>query len=66
MKIIVSVIPTVLVTNSLCPIFVLLQKPKTRIKFSASWWSDNKKQFCFLFIVSHALLQRYAEFSRFL
>ena len=32
-----------------------------RIKFSASWWSGNEKQFCFLFIESRTLLQRYAE-----
>ena len=29
------------------PLFVLSYKPKTRIWFSASWWSGNKKYFCF-------------------
>ena len=50
MKIIVPIIPTNLVTNMLLSFFVLLQKPKTIIKFSASCWSDNEKYFCFLFI----------------
>ena len=31
-------------------------KPKTRIRFLASWWSGNEKCLCFLFIASHALL----------
>ena len=32
-----------------CPLFVFSYKPKTRIRFSTSWWSGNKKYFCFLF-----------------
>ena len=43
---------------------VLSYKPKTRIWFSASWWSSNEKYFCFLFIGSRALLQSHAEFNR--
>ena len=60
MKIIVTIIPTELVTNLLYPIFVL---SVTRIWFSAGWWSDNKKYFCFLFIASRALRQSHAEFN---
>ena len=44
--------------------FFISYKPKTRIRFSASWWSGNEKYFCFLFIASRALLQSYAEFNR--
>ena len=33
---------------------------------SASWSSDNEKYFCFLFIVSCALLQGHAKFNRLL
>ena len=48
-------------TNSLLSLFfVILLKPKARIKFSVNWWSSNKKCF-FLFIASQALLQNYAE-----
>ena len=48
-------------------VFVLSYKPKTtRIWISESWWSDNEKYFCFLFIASHALLQSHAEFNIFL
>ena len=32
---------------------------ETKHKFSASWWSGNKKYFCFLFIASPALLKPY-------
>ena len=42
----------------------LSQKPKIRIKFSASWWSGNKKHFCVLFIASHALLQSHVKSNR--
>ena len=56
MKIIVTVIPTDLVTSLL----------KAGIWFSPSWWSGNEKYFCFLFTVSPALLQSYAEFKRLL
>ena len=43
MKMIVTITPTNLVTNSLLFLFVLSQKPKTRIKFQANWWSVNEK-----------------------
>ena len=45
------------------PLIVLSYKPKKRIKFSASWWFGNEKRFCFLFIASHALLQRHSQFN---
>ena len=45
---------------------IFSQKPKTRIKFPASWWSRNAKYFCFLFIASRALLQRHVEINRLL
>ena len=34
-----------------------LQKPKTRIKFSASLWSVNEKYFCFFYIKSRSTLK---------
>ena len=63
MKIIVTIIPTDLVTNFFYPLFVLSCTPKTRIRFSRSWWSGNEKYFCFLFKASCALLQSHAEFN---
>ena len=67
MKIIVTIIPTDLVTNLLLSSFFFLSyKPKTRTWFSASWWSGNEKYFCFLFIGSRALLQSHAEVNRLL
>ena len=39
------------------PLFVFSHKPKRRIKFSARWWSDNEKYFCFFFIASRTLHQ---------
>ena len=66
MKIIKTIIPTNLVTNSLLPFFVLSYKPKTRFRFSANWWSGNEKYFLFLFIASLALLQSLTEFNRLL
>ena len=47
-------------------LFFLSYKSKRRNKFSASWWSGNRKYFCFLFIMSRALLQRHSQFSRIL
>ena len=55
MKIIGTIIPIYLVTNSI--FFVLSQKPKARNKFSPNCWSGNEKCSCFLFIASRALLQ---------
>ena len=46
------------------PPFALSYKPKTRIRFSASWWSGNEKYFCFFFIASCALLQSHAELNK--
>ena len=67
MKIIVTIIPTDLVINSLFILFfVLSYKPITRIRFSTSWWPGKEKYFCFLFIASHALFQSHAEFNRLL
>ena len=48
------------------PLFVLSDKPKIRISFSAIWWSDNEKDFCSLFITNRALLQSYAKFKNFI
>ena len=66
MKIIATIIPTDLVTNFFYTLVVLSYKPKTRIWFSASWWSGNEKYFCFLFISSRTLLQNHGEFNRLL
>ena len=46
--------------------FLCFLTNKTRTRFSASWWSSNEKYFCFLFVASRILLQRYAKFNRFL
>ena len=46
--------------------FVLFYKPKTRIRFSASWRSGAENYFCFLFIASRALFQSHVEFIRLL
>ena len=66
MKRIATIIPTDLVTNSLLSSFWTFLQTKTRIRFSASWWSGNEKYFCSLFIASRALLQSDAEFNRLL
>ena len=58
MKIIATIISPKLIINSLLSLFIiLLQKPKTRMKFLASCWAGNKKYSHFIFIVSHGLLQ---------
>ena len=64
MKIIVIIISTDFIRNCFYPLFVLSYKPKTRIMFSASWLSVNRKYLCFLLIASRALLQSHAEFTR--
>ena len=64
MKIIVTSTPTGLLQICFYPHFVLSCKPKIRIRFSASWWSGTKRCFCFLLIVSRALLQSHVEFNR--
>ena len=66
MKIIVTIIAKYVVTNLFLSSFFISYKLKTRIWFSASWWSGNEKYFCFLFIASRALLQSHAEFNRLL
>ena len=43
MKIIINIISTEIITNSLLSCFCLFYKPKTRARFSASWWSGNGK-----------------------
>ena len=58
MKVIVTIIPTYLVTNLLLSSFFHFLQTKTKIWFSASWCSGNEKYFCFLFITSRTLLQR--------
>ena len=47
-------------------LFVLSCRPKTRIRFPASWWSGKEKYFCFLFKASRTLFQSHAEFNRLL
>ena len=64
-KIVVTIIPTDLVTNLLVSSFCPFLQTKTRIWFSASWWSGNKKYFCLLFMESRALLQSHTEFKDF-
>ena len=60
MKIVVTIIRTDFVTNLfLSSFFFLSHKLKTKVKFSASWWSGNEKYFSFLFIAIRALLQRH-------
>ena len=61
MKIIITVIPGDLVTN--WSLFVLSYRPKTGIRFSASWCPGNEKN---LFKASHALLLSHAEVNRIL
>ena len=64
MKTILNICATDLVTNSISSFLALSYKPKTRIRFSASWQSGNNKCFSFFFIASRALLQSHAEFNR--
>ena len=61
MEIIITVIPGDLVTN--LSLFVLSYRPKTGIRFSASWWPGNEKN---LFKASHTLLLSHAEINRIL
>ena len=49
--------------NSLLSLFCPFLETKKRIKFLASWWSGNEKNFCLLFLACHTLLQKYAEFN---
>ena len=63
MKIILTIIPIDLVKIYFYPLFALSYKVKTRIWFSASWWSGNGLCCCFLFIVILALLQSNAEIN---
>ena len=46
--------------------FVLSNKPKTRIRFSASWLSGNEKYLVFVYSECHALLQSHVKFNRLL
>ena len=45
----ITLISSNLVTNLFYSFFFLLEKTQIRMKFSASWWSGNKKYFCFLY-----------------
>ena len=60
MKIILTIIPTDLVTNSLLSFFCPFLKPKKEIKLSASWWSGNEKYFCYLLRAFYKLF--YSQF----
>ena len=66
MKIIATIIPKDLGIDSLLSCFCPFLQTKNKIKFSGSWWSGNKKYFCFLFRASCAPLQSHVEFSRLL
>ena len=65
-KIIVTMIPMNLVTNSLLSLVCPFVEIKNKNQISSSWWSGNEKYFCALFMASRALIQRYAEFNRLL
>ena len=49
MKIIVTIIPTCLIWNSLLPFLCFLKNQKKRIKFWVNLWSGNEKCFCFFY-----------------
>ena len=33
------------------------------MNFSETWWSGNEKYFCFMFIASRVMFQRYFKFN---
>ena len=66
MKIIVTIIPTRLVTNSLLFLFCSFVETKNNNQLSSKLVVWYRETFLFLFMVSRALLQRYAEFNRLL
>ena len=59
----INIILTMIPTNLVLPFFVLLKKPGTTIKFSASSWSGSKKYFFALFTKSRSLLQNHTYTS---
>ena len=61
MKIIVTKIPTNLVTNSLLHLFWPFLETKNKDQIFNQLVVRNGKYFCFLFIVNHALLQTHVE-----
>ena len=63
MKIIVTIIPTDLVTNSLLSSFCPFWQAKNKNQVFSNWWSGNEKYFCVLFKASCALLQSHAKFN---
>ena len=62
----VALIPTDLQQVGFDPLFVVCYQTKTKITFSASWWSGNEKYFFFLSLASHSLFQNHVEFNRLL
>ena len=67
MKIIVTIIATNLVTNFVfILLFTFLTNQKKESGFQHVDGVVNEKYFCFLFIVSRALLQSNTEFNRIL
>ena len=64
MKIIVTIILTNLVTNSLLSLFCPFVETKTKNQIFSKIVACNKTYFCFLFLASRALLQRYAKFNK--
>ena len=66
MKIIVSIIPADLVTNSLLSYFCPFLQTKSKYQVFSKLVVWLQEIFCFLFIASRALLQRHTEFNRIL
>ena len=65
MKTIVTIIPTNLISNySLLSAFCLFLDTRNKNQIFGYCWSGNDKYYCFLFKVSHTLLQNHAEFNR--
>ena len=66
MKIIVTIIPANLATNSLLSLFCLFVETNNKNQIFTKLVIWQREIFYFLFIASSALLQRYAEFNRLL
>ena len=66
MKLIVTIIATNVVANSHLSLFCPALETKNKNQVLPSWWSGNKKCFCFLFIAIRSLLQSHTESNRLL
>ena len=58
-KIVVTIIFKSLVTNSLLSLFSTFVETKNKDQSSGKWWCCSKKYFCFFFIPSRLLFQKY-------